>query len=337
MDGFEEDKVIRDKLTADNVHKFKRKGPWRPIPITASQLLAHPPPPPKVIIPGLLPVGLSYLAGRPKSGKSLLAAQIARTVVDDDAMLFGLEVGHGPVVYIDLENSKWRIFDRLSKGGLLDGPGAKRLHFVLEWNAGNRGELLVLLDELHPVVVIIDVWAKFRAPLDAKVDRYEFDQAELAWLHSEANERDIAILLVGHRTKFEDPDDPFNNFAGSTAVMGGVDTAIAFGKVPGETSLRELNTRGRDTGDAGWIVRVDANLNCSKVCDADQYVSPALAGYIKAMGKQIWTQAALAKEMGVTQPAVSKALAQFYERGLVELTTGGSRLTEVGLLVLAAL
>lgn len=327
-------KLNEANLDRDNVKKFPIKGPRR---FTAAQLLAHPPSKPEMIIDGMLPVGLSYLAGRPKSGKSLLAGQIARAVTDDSADLFGLEVRHGPVLYIDLENSKWRIYDRFLKGGLCIGPGADRLHFILDWNQGNRTLFLELLDEIEPVLAVIDVWAKFRAPIDTKADRYEFEGQELSWLHDTANQRDMAILGVGHRTKFDDPNDPFTNFAGSTAITAGVDTALAFSKVPGDTCLRELQMRGRDTGDESWIVRIDERLNCTKVCSGEQLVTDDQAHYLKTMGSKIWQQAALAQELGVSKQAVSKMLARLGEKGLVHLTVGGTTLTEAGMQMIDAL
>jgi hypothetical protein len=313
------------------------KEPWTPRSFTASSLLTNPPKPPEWIVKGLLPVGLAYLAGRPKTGKSLLAGQIMRAVTVTEGSLFDLEVRHGPGLYIDVENSRWRLYDRMRKAGMLLGEGSDRMHFVTEWQPGNRTGFLRLVDQHKPVFAVIDIWAKFRAARYRDQDQYEFESAELSWLHATANERDMCILCVGHRTKFEDPDDPFINFAGSTAIIAGVDTMLAFSKVPGNTCQRQLQLRGRDTGDESWILRIDEKLNCSKVCDGDQFVTPAHTRYLKLMAEKptnAWTASELATKAEVTPQAVTKSFVILRDRGLIEPGIGGgSVLTGSGLLV----
>jgi hypothetical protein len=316
------------------------REPWSAKPFTATELLLNPPPPPKWIVKGLLPVGLAYLAGRPKTGKSLFAGQIARVVTADEGTLFGLEARHGPALYVDVENSKWRLYERFVKGGLLVGGGSDRLHFQTDWTPGNRSEFLRLVDKITPVFSVIDIWAKFRARRHKDDDQYEFESEELRWLNATANERDMCILGVGHRTKFEDISDPFINFAGSTAITAGVDTMLAFSKVPGDTGQRELQLRGRDTGDESWILRVDEKLNCAKVCSGDQFVSPALARYLKLMAEKpsnAWTVRELSKAADVSFQAVAKAFDALRDRGLIEPSAmGGSLITAAGLQIAQA-
>jgi len=305
---------------------------WHAESFTATDLLLNPPQPPEWIVHDLLPVGLAYLAGRPKTGKSLLAGQIARSVTAADGTLFDLDVRHGPALYVDVENSRWRLYDRMRKAGYFSvGMASDRLHYITDWNPGNRTELLRKLDEIKPVFAVVDTWAKFRAPRFKDMDQYDFEGEELRWLHAEANARGMSILCVGHRTKLHDPTDPFINFAGSTAVTAGVDVMLAFSKVPSDTALRQLDIRGRDTGDSTWILKLDENLNCIKVCKGAEYVTADQGRYLEAMGSAVWSQKDLAKKLGVSQPAVSGMLATLCEKGLAKLTVGGTQATEEGL------
>ena len=60
--------------------------------------------PPRWAVPGIVPVGLSSLAGRPKLGKSWLALQIA-VAVGCGGRLFDLKIDPGKVLYLALEDS----------------------------------------------------------------------------------------------------------------------------------------------------------------------------------------------------------------------------------------
>jgi len=196
---------------------------------------------------------------------------------------------------------------------------------------------LRLLDKIKPVFSVIDIWAKFRAQRGKNQDQYDFESEELRWLHAEANDRSMCIKSVGHRTKFEDPSDPFINFGGSTAITGGVDTMLAFSKMPNDISQRELQMRGRDTGDASWILKVDERLNCTKVCDGEQFVSSDQIRYLRVMANgRIRAQHELGKELNVSQQAVSKVLRTLHEKGLIQHVVGGAELSVEGHQVLEA-
>ena len=51
----------------------------------------------------------------------------------------------------------------------------------------------------------------------------------------------------------------------------------------------------------------------------------------------VWAQKDLAREIGVSQPAVSMMLATLHEKDLVRLTVGGTQITDAGLRIVDAL
>ncbi len=71
-------------------------------------------PPLKFVIPGLIPVGLTILAGPPKGGKSWLALQIA-VAADMGGEVLGICMPKLKVYYLALEDNEYRIADRLKK------------------------------------------------------------------------------------------------------------------------------------------------------------------------------------------------------------------------------
>ena len=91
--------------------------------------------PPEFVVYGLLPVGLSNLAGRPKVGKSLLANQIA-VAIDAGCEVLGRAVRQSPVFYLALEDSPSRLSARLKKliqaRGIAIPPPAGGLNTVLD-------------------------------------------------------------------------------------------------------------------------------------------------------------------------------------------------------------
>jgi len=69
-------------------------------------------PEPEFIVPGLIPLGLTILAGRPKSGKSFLALQLCIAVASGSALL-DRPTQKRKVLYCALEDSPRRIQQRM--------------------------------------------------------------------------------------------------------------------------------------------------------------------------------------------------------------------------------
>jgi len=312
--------------------KVKPNGPWQPTVITASDMDREPPPPPVWIVPEMIPAGLNVLGGRPKAGKSILTLDLSLAVADT-GMFLGREVPRGDVLYLDLENGKRRIYDRL-KFRLKGAPLPASLHFILEWRAGNRMELLKLLDTYPRArLVVIDIWSKFRSPISRAEDRHMQDQRELAWLASEAMRRSIAIVAVVHLIKGEAPDDPYSAIGGSTAVTGNADAIFMLRRLPnGDASDRSLRFIGRDLDDTEWILASERPIGFSFKSTADARVSEKQAAYLIEMrdaGAPV-TQSEIAKLVNVSRSTAKQMLEALALRGLVQNPMGPYMLTDAG-------
>ena len=79
---------------------------------TVAELLSTDFPEPPWAVPGIVPVGLSVLAGRPKVGKSWLGLQIAHAV-GTGGMALNQRVTAGKVLYLALEDGPRRLKGRL--------------------------------------------------------------------------------------------------------------------------------------------------------------------------------------------------------------------------------
>ena len=83
--------------------------------VTGEELLLQDIEPTRWIVPGLLPEGLSVLAGRPKKGKSWFALDLAICVAMGKRFLERFDCPSADVLYLALEDGKARLFERLSK------------------------------------------------------------------------------------------------------------------------------------------------------------------------------------------------------------------------------
>ncbi|RAR51471.1 MarR family protein [Paraburkholderia unamae] len=298
---------------------------WEPEIVTTETLLATPPVRPKFVIDGLLPTGLVYLAGRPKGGKSLLALQMA-VAVASGAPLWGRDVDAGRCWYLDVENARWRVHDRLTRAGI-DTSHVPNLVWSFEWKRGNRNALSVALDRMPMKMLVIDVWAKFRATLDRRQDQYEQEGEELAWLAREANERAMTILCVGHTTK-SDLGDVYSQIGGSTAVAGGADALFVLRKE--EEDRRVLHMTGRDVADNRFMLCLGDDLQFRFMCDADNVATADQMRYLCAIYNGQRLPFELVKALGVTKQAVSQMLQRLRETGYITLPGGLPSLTPTG-------
>ena len=92
---------------------------------TADRLMAEEFAPPRWAVPGLIPEGLSLLAGAPKAGKSWLALNLALGIAAGAPVLGEVAVDPGEVLYLALEDTPRRLQSRMGKilGGNRPLPG----------------------------------------------------------------------------------------------------------------------------------------------------------------------------------------------------------------------
>src|SRR5918992_3521750 len=99
---------------------------------TAAELMAEDLPPVRWVVPEILPEGVTFLAGKPKLGKSWMGLGLGIAVATGGVALGTKQVEQGEVLYLALEDNKRRIQNRLNK--LLAGrPAPASLHITTAW------------------------------------------------------------------------------------------------------------------------------------------------------------------------------------------------------------
>ena len=194
----------------------------------------------------MLPVGVGWLAGEPKVGKSFIALQLANDVATGSIFLDSLDfegfpTRQSPVIYYSLEMAPNLMQDRLLSmypmGGISD-----QLYIYYDLPRFDLGGYEALESDIkkHSAkVVFIDVHGLVSAKKSSQNPLYEQTYEEIAPLRTIAEENECCIVLITHLNKNSD-NSPFNRMMGSTANRGSSDFNIVMSKTrDGQTELLE--------------------------------------------------------------------------------------------------
>ena len=308
------------KLAVTNGH-----GPQT---ITAYDLMALVLPPVKWVVPGLLPEGVTLLAGKPKLGKSWLALAIAIAIACGGVALGTKRMEWGEALYLGLEDNQRRLQRRLGK--LLGGENAPEgLHIATAWPRVDEGgeEALGGWLEEHPEarLVVVDVLKRVRPRPSRHQSVYEADYESLEALHALAGKYGVAVLCVHHLRK-AGADDPMDEISGSTGLSGAADGVLLLKRDRGRGDAY-LHVDGRDIEEpaelaltwdpdtAGWTL----------AGDAEQFrLSQARAEIVEVLEKadEAMTPAEVADALGKSYNTIKQRLWQMSKEGQVLASDG---------------
>lgn len=226
---------------------------------TGPELMAAEFPPPRWAVPGLIPEGLTILAGAPKLGKSWLSLAICLDVAGGKPVLGGIRADIGETIYFGLEDTPRRLQGRLYALTKDTPPKALTAVTVLP----SLPQAIELLDEHiaeHPDVrlVVIDVLGKVRPMTAPGRPQYEADYEVIGAFKAFADRHGIAVILVTHTRKMGD-EDVFATVTGSTGLTGAADTTLVLRRPRGEKDAI-LSVTGRDVFEADYAVRFDHEM-----------------------------------------------------------------------------
>lgn len=224
--------------------------------VRADDLLRQTFPPAAFVVSGILPVGLTLLAGRPKLGKSWLCLDIAAAIASGGNVL-GRAVEPGDVLYLALEDGPRRLQERLKK--LLGGTEASpRLHLATACpalDAGGADAIVAWIKSVpSPRLVVVDVFQRVRPKGQVGGRLYSDDYTSVLPLKALADEHNIAVVAVTHTRKAEAGVDPFDAISATTGLVGAADHALILDR--SSTGL-SLYGRGRDVEEFDIAVRFD--------------------------------------------------------------------------------
>lgn len=208
----------------------------------------------------LLPAGLTVLAAPPKTGKSWLALALADAIATGSTF-FGLDTRRGACLYCALEDSRYRVQDRLRKIGSTMPPN---LSIVTRGTKRLDSGLLQQLEKWitatpDPRLIIVDTLARVRPLASTGLDAYNADTAAIAPLQALALAHGVSILLITHYRKTYQAAmdaDPFDRITGSNGLFAVADSAwLIYGKRGGDDMT--FRTTGRDATDTELKIEFD--------------------------------------------------------------------------------
>jgi len=232
--------------TTPNDRAEQAQPKWRDGLITAKDLQKKTFAPVRIIVPNLIPEGVTILAGKPKIGKSWLALDVCAAVSGDRFTLGETKPVQGDTLYLALEDNQRRLRKRADKiMQAADWPERMELH--TQWRRFDQGGLDDLREwcESKPArrLIWIDTLAKVRPVAGKGEQAYTGDYRAIEDLQRLAGEFQVGIVLNHHLRKASSEDDVFDDVSGTLGLTGAADTIIILKRHQGMT---KIFVRGRD-------------------------------------------------------------------------------------------
>lgn len=185
--------------------------------------------PPEFIVDGLVPVGLTFLCGAPKTRKSYMALQLSYAVATGTDFL-RFSTTKSSVIYFDLEGSKSRISSRVEQMQIRLPNNVMIANQIPNKLSNGLVEDIKLLHERFPDVrlFIIDTYSRARGSVKTGgANAYDTDVSTLEPLQRMAIEEKIAVLCIHHEKKNASVlADPFERMSGTMGISGSCDSVI---------------------------------------------------------------------------------------------------------------
>lgn len=277
-------------------------------------------------VPGLLPEGLTILAGKPKLGKSWLTLGLAVSVATGGVALGSIPVDQSDVLYLGMEDGLRRLQSRL-RHMLPNSCGNNYLTLANECPAIGSGCIETLERWIQakpkPRLIVIDTLERIRPASKASESLYANDYAAIQPLQELASRRNISIIVV-HHTRKSDAEDIFDTISGSLGLTGAADNLWVLAR---QGEITRLVGRGRDLDDFDKAVKFD------KIAGAWEVVGDAgsmartqerqtVLDAIREAGEPIGPRD-IAAETGGRVGNIRKLLSKLVKEGLVEKVSYG--------------
>jgi len=223
---------------------------WRDGLITAKALQTKTFAPVRIIVPGLIPEGVTIVAGKPKIGKSFLALDICMAVAGDRFVLGETKPVQGDALYLALEDNERRLKKRIDKI-VQTGGAPERLELHTEWKRMDGGGLEDIeawcKSAKEPRLIWIDTLAKIRPLAGRNEQAYAADYRAIEGLQKLSGQYQVGVVLNHHLRKASSEDDAFDDVSGTLGLTGAADTIIVMKRQAG---MVKVYVRGRDIEEA---------------------------------------------------------------------------------------
>jgi RecA-family ATPase len=218
-------------------------------------------PPLRYVIPGIVPEGLTVLAGAPKVGKSWIVLSWLLAVASETGRTLGNIAlpGARPVFYLALEDGDRRMQDRCEVI-LAGGATPPTYEYLTEVAPGRLPDTVAAWLALHPDgMVVIDTLGKANSPALRGETTYDRDYRVMSELKSIVDRYPGAALIVNHHDRKASTADFVEAVSGTNAITGSADTVIVLQRDRNQSDGL-LNVTGRDVDERAFALQFDAGV-----------------------------------------------------------------------------
>jgi hypothetical protein len=222
---------------------------------TIAELRAATFPEPEWVIPGVLPVGLAFLAGRPKVGKSWMCLQFAHAV-GAGGRCFEQPVRQGKVLYLALEDGERRLRRRAIEKHQI--PDEAQITLVTAWPAFGKGGIAKLHDTILRrgyTLSIVDTLSRAAGIAD-QLDIGQMTDLMSALQRISILTKTTILVLDHHRKMLGGGINPVDDLLGATAKAAVADVLMGLYKEQGRRTAT-LAITGRDIEEKDLALRFD--------------------------------------------------------------------------------
>ena len=222
------------------------------------------------VVPGLIPAGLTILAGSPKVGKSFLVLDMCLAACTGGSLFNGkVRVRQRPVLYLALEDGDRRIQSRCRAllGDHVPIPAEFAYLTTLQPQSlvGDtlRAWFATLPAETPGPLVVVDTFARVKKPAKGGTNAYDHDSTEMARLQDLARTGPdgTAVVVVHHVNKAlgarsGEGGDYVNAINGTNGLAGVADAILILAR---ERTSNDglLSVTGRDVEEQRYAVTKD--------------------------------------------------------------------------------
>lgn len=292
---------------------------------TTAELLQTTFPDPVWVIPGMIPEGLTLLAGPPKVGKSWFCLQLG-SAVSSGTEVFGQSVKvPRQVVYLALEDTPRRLHNRLR---LTDSEECEDFRVGFRWPNGHDAITAferLIHDRPETKLVIIDTLAKILPP-GIDTNDYHSTGVFMGQLKAIADDYGVSVVVCHHLRKA--PSDDFvNTVGGSTAITATADTVLVLRR--GRSSHDALlDVTGRDVEEKSIAMRFDGEQyewvalgDSARVQRTDE--RQAIFDVLDEAGEPLGPKEIAERMSESTPDSVRHLLSRMFKEGVIAKATRG--------------
>lgn len=290
---------------------------------TIGSLLKKEFPPVNWVIPDIMSEGLNILAGSPKTGKSMLALNLALTIAGGGMALGNIKVEAGDVLYLSLEDKLRRVKTRALKMMQAIHPDLadsirQRLTVVTEWPRSDEGGLRLIdlwcQKVERPTLMIVDVWNRFSPEYQqSRGPTYNQDSKYLGEVKSFVDKKCFSAEIIHHTRKpgLGDPDDYVNEVSGTLGLTGAAD-GIAVLLRSRQHDQASLHITGRDVVEKELVLEFKLEtLTWSSLGTAESHlegrVQKAVVTYLRSLQGEAAFIKDIADRIGENENSVRQA------------------------------